>query len=184
MSEEYNVASHQPEEALFAEAVEAEGIQQGKAAPEEFATLEPSEEQRDVPRLRDTLKESVMQAKTLWDKNHCAISEFLAVGLLAAAIGILIYFISGPALAFFHADCADTLLWAQITVESGEILSEDFYYAGILPFGASLWMVPILKIFGYTMTAQIISMCIFAVVFVLSAYSLFRALKLRPIISS
>lgn len=116
--------------------------------------------------------------------NADMVRWFFTSTLLLAAMGILVYFIAGPARAFFHADCVDSLAWAQATVESGKILSEDFYYAAILPFGASLWMVPVLWIFGYTMTAQTISMAIFAVLFVLASFSLFRAMKWSAFASS
>lgn len=111
-------------------------------------------------------------------KKHWRLFDALGtVALLILALYLLLYFIAGPALAYFTSDCADSLLWAQATVESGKLLTEDFDYAALLPFGASVWMVPVLKIFGYTMTAQNISMAVFAVLFVLSAFSLFRAMK-------
>ncbi|MBE6596827.1 MAG: hypothetical protein E7641_04060 [Ruminococcaceae bacterium] len=103
---------------------------------------------------------------------------------LILSFGTLLYYVTGPALGYFHSDCSDSLLWAQVMIESGNILSEDFAYAAILPFGSPLWMVPILKIFGYTMKAQILSMCVFTVIFILSALSLFRAMKWRYSVSS
>lgn len=144
----------------------------------------PSQENVGLKPKLSSLRDGAERAKTFLAKNRNDFSEFFSLAFLVLTIGILIYYISGPALAFFHADCADSLLWAQITVESGQVLSEDFHYAAILPFGAPLWMVPVLKIFGYTMTAQTISMSIFAIVFVLSAYSLFRAFKMGPVVSS
>ncbi len=108
----------------------------------------------------------------------------VSCAFLAISFWILLYYVTGPALAYFHSDCADSLIWAQAMLESGEILSEDFSYAAILPFGSPLWMVPILKIFGYTMKAQTLSMCVFAVIFVLSALSFFRSMKWRYSISS
>lgn len=101
----------------------------------------------------------------------------LTAGFLLFSFWVLFYYLFGPALGYFHSDCADSLIWAQATVESGEVLAEDFSYAAILPFGAPLWMVPILKIFGFTMKAQTISMCIFTAVFLLSAFAMFRAMK-------
>lgn len=169
---EAEVISEGPQpDALREQAVSAE------AAPEvELSDGECSEKPNAEP-ISCTVKQTVVRAKTLLKENRSALSEFFTLCILAAAIGILIHYISGPALAFFHADYSDSLLWAQITVETGEVLSEDFHYAAILPFGAPMWMVPVLKLFGYTMTAQIISMSIFAIIFVLSAYSMFRALK-------
>lgn len=116
-------------------------------------------------------------AKRRWRPDARTVVGWL---YLALSLAVLIYYISGPALAYFHADCADSLLWSQVMVETGEILSDEFHYAALLPFGSPLWMVPVLWIFGYTMTAQVVSMVIFAVLFVLAAYSLFRALKAGP----
>lgn len=167
------IASDEPQPDMLREQVVS-----AETAPETELSEEECREKPNAEPTSCTVKQTVVRAKTLLKENRSAFREFFTLGILAAAIGILIYYISGPALAFFHADCSDSLLWAQITVESGEILSEDFHYAGILPFGAPIWMVPVLKLFGYTMTSQIISMSIFAIVFVLSAYSMFRALKL------
>jgi drug/metabolite transporter (DMT)-like permease len=84
---------------------------------------------------------------------------------LAAAVAVLIYYIQGPSLGVIHSDCTDSLLWSQVMLDSGHILSEDFRYAAILPFGSSLWTVPILAICGYSVTAYILSMSVFAVLF-------------------
>ncbi len=119
-----------------------------------------------------------------WIKKHRIYSLISCLGLLGVSMGLLIYYIVGPSTAFFHADCADSLMWAQISIETGKVFSEDFYYAALLPFGANLWMIPVLRIFGYTMAAQKISMSIFAVIFVLAAFSMFRAMRWRPTASA
>lgn len=111
-----------------------------------------------------------MEKRRVWDVSACAVTL-----LLAAAT--LLYYVFGPSLASFHADCTDSLLWAQATVETGDILAADFHYAALLPFGSPLWMVPVLKMFGYTMTAQQISMAIFAVLFLAASFACFRTLR-------
>lgn len=78
------------------------------------------------------------------------------------ALGLVLYFIIFVSKGFYHADCADTILWAQATVDGKAIMNPDFYYAAILPFGGQLIMVPFVAIFGYGMLAQIIGMTIFA----------------------
>ncbi len=72
------------------------------------------------------------------------------------ALGLVLYFIIFVSKGFYHADCADTILWAQATVDGKAIMNPDFYYAAILPFGGQLIMVPFVAIFGYGMLAQII----------------------------
>lgn len=103
----------------------------------------------------------------------------LILGILftAASLMVLLYYIIGPSKGYFHSDCADSLLWANAILESGKILTEDFGYAALLPFGSPLWMVPVLAIFGLTMRAQIVSMAIFAILFVGTMLFFFRSMK-------
>ena len=103
----------------------------------------------------------------------------VAAVLLAAACGVLFYFIAFPAWTEFHGDCTDSLLWSKMMIETGSILAEDFAYAAILPFGSPLWMVPVLLIFGYGKAAHVVSMCMFVVLFIGAVYLLLRTLKWR-----
>ncbi len=112
--------------------------------------------------------------------RRAAVNLTACVLLLCATVTTLWYYIFGPSLASFHADCTDSLLWAQVTVETGQLLADDFRYAALLPFGSSLWMVPIVSVFGYTMTAQHISMAVFVLVFTASAFWCFRTLRFSP----
>lgn len=111
-----------------------------------------------------------MEKRRVWNLAACAAT-------LLAAAATLLYYVFGPSLAYFHADCTDSLLWAQVTVETGQLFSPDFHYAALLPFGSSLWMVPVLKIFGYTITAQQISMAMFVLLFLAAAFVCFRTLR-------
>ncbi len=104
--------------------------------------------------------------------------------LLVFTAAVAMYYISGPLLAEFHSDYTDSLLWANVTAETGDILSTKFNYAAILPFGAPLWMVPILKIFGYGRTAFQLSMVVFTLVFISSSYYFFRSLKWQRLIAA
>lgn len=103
------------------------------------------------------------------------------IGSLAffiASFSLVIYYICCPSVGFWHSDCTDSLYWANATVESGMIIADNYRYAAILPFSANLWMIPIIKMFGFTVKSQIISMVIFAVLYVLSQIWLFRSLKM------
>lgn len=118
--------------------------------------------------------------KDLWEafrKKKWLSELLLALPLLLLTLGILLYYIIGPSRGFFHSDCADSILWANATVESGKILSEDFHYAALLPFGASLWMVPVVAAFGLSMRAQIFSMSVFAILFVAVLVFFFRSMR-------
>ena len=89
------------------------------------------------------------------------------VALLPAliAVGFAVYYITGPGEGYFHSDCSDSLYWANASVESGHVFDETYRYAGLLPFSASLWMIPLIQIFGFGMTAHNAAMIIFAVLF-------------------
>lgn len=95
-----------------------------------------------------------------------------------ASFATVIYYICCPSVGFWHSDCTDSLYWANATVESGMIIADNYRYAAILPFSANLWMIPIIKVLGFTVKAQIISMVIFAVLYTLSQIWVFRSLKL------
>ena len=97
---------------------------------------------------------------------------------LALALGAVIYFILGAGAAEFHSDNTDSLLWAEASLEAGRTLDPDFKYAGYVPFGASIWSIPLLAVFGYGWTAYKLSNLIFLIIFVLAAWLGFRSFDL------
>lgn len=100
-------------------------------------------------------------------------------GILTAVFGVytVLYYVIGPSQGYFHSDCTDSLFWALASYDSGEIVSPDYNYAAILPFGASVWYIPLIAMFGVTMKTHIIGMVIFTVLFALSIVFLCRSLK-------
>ncbi|MBO5269233.1 MAG: hypothetical protein J6B77_00500 [Clostridia bacterium] len=108
-------------------------------------------------------------------KNLLPLILCAAAALFAFALAV--YFIVGPAEGYFHADCTDTILWAQATFDSGKVFNPDFNYAALLPFGANLWLVPLIAIFGVTMQTHVIGMIIFAVLFMGAIVFLLRRMK-------
>lgn len=100
----------------------------------------------------------------------CIIFAFLAIAQV-------IYYTVGPAEGYFHADCTDTIYWAQASVDGGSVFNSDFYYAALLPFGASIWLVPLIHIFGVTMGVHVAGMVIFAVLFFASVIFLCRSME-------
>lgn len=101
-----------------------------------------------------------------------------AAALLTAGIGIglVLYYIIGPSEWYMTADCTDSLLWSQATFESGKLVSEDFYYAAVIPFGGNLIFLPFIALFGYSMTAQICGLCTYAVLLFAAVIYLGRGL--------
>jgi len=115
-------------------------------------------------------------ARTLGTRHWQIVSSAICLGL---ALLTLLYYITGPALGYFHSDCTDSLLWAEASVRSGKVLDEGFAYAALLPFGSPLWMVPLLRLFGFGYTAHVWSMAVFALLFVATALFFFRSLRWR-----
>lgn len=81
--------------------------------------------------------------------------------LLVVALGLVAYYIICPAKGEFHADCTDTIYWAKATFDSGKLISPDFSYACLLPFGGSLLMLLFLPFFGLSMTTHMLGMLLF-----------------------
>lgn len=107
--------------------------------------------------------------KRLW----LAVSAAFALGALATVIYYIIY----PSEGFFHADCSDTILWAQASYDGGTLFNPDFSYAAMLPFGGTMLMIPFIGIFGVSMTTHHIGMVLFTLLFFASAWLLCRSLK-------
>ena len=70
----------------------------------------------------------------------------------------MVYYITVGFKSEFHADCTDTIMWANASHESGHIYDENFSYACFLPFGINLIMQPLISIFGLSLKAHIIGM--------------------------
>lgn len=87
---------------------------------------------------------------------------------LTLAVGAVIYYIIWPSGAYFHADCSDTILWAQASYDSKSLFNPDFGYAATLPFGGTMLMLPFIGIFGVSMTTQHIGMVLFALLMLAS----------------
>lgn len=110
------------------------------------------------------------------EKIFRIIPLILSIILAAAAFSVAIYYTVGPSASEFHADCSDTLYWANASYESGKIISDTFSYSALLPFGGQTIMTPLIALFGFSMTAHIAGMVIFAVIFALSLYFFFRSI--------
>lgn len=105
----------------------------------------------------------------------------LSLLILLGAFGIVQYYIWGnPFLTEFQADCTDTLLWAQATLESGSLFKPTFDYAYRLTFGGQWLFMPFLRIFGVGMTALRCGMCLFSLIFLAALFIFFRSLHSSP----
>lgn len=112
------------------------------------------------------------KAKAVYQRIPSVLCLIYAILSLAAVL----YYTIWPAEGYFQSDCTDTIMWAQATVDGGSVFNPDFYYAALLPFSAPIWLVPLIKIFGMTMTTHVIGMVIFAILFFLSIIFVCRSM--------
>lgn len=103
---------------------------------------------------------------------YAAATFFAALSLTG-----VIYYIIYPSGAAFHADCTDTILWAQASYDSGSLFNPDFGYAAMLPFGGTMLMIPFIGIFGVSMTTHHIGMVLFTLLLFASVLFLCKSLK-------
>ena len=106
-------------------------------------------------------------------KNRVILAFSAAFAVLSLAT--VIYYIIYPSAAYLHADCTDTILWAKASYDGKAMFNEDFGYAAMLPFGGTTLMIPLIGIFGLSMTTQHIGMILFSVLFFASRYLTFIA---------
>ena len=111
-------------------------------------------------------------------KTKKRLPVFLSAFFAFAAVGTVLWYILGPSAAYFHSDCSDTIFWAQASVDGKTLFNPDFGYAAILPFGGTMIMMPLVAIFGVSMTAHRLGMIIFALIFFAAIYILCEAMKL------
>ena len=109
-------------------------------------------------------------------KRSVRIREFLPLLTLLPGLLVILYYILGPASGYMTSDCTDSIRWAQATYESGHLISKEFSYAAVQPFGGNLIFLPFVAMFGYTMTAQIAGLTLFALLFLFALYYLARGL--------
>lgn len=92
------------------------------------------------------------------DKIITVISYILPISIFLGVIASVVYYITVGFKSEFHADCTDTIMWANASHESGHVYDENFSYACFLPFGINLIMQPLISIFGLSLKAHIIGM--------------------------
>ena len=103
---------------------------------------------------------------------------------LFAALYLAFYYIYGPGEGFFHSDCTDTMYWANAALEGNGIFDPQYNYAALLPFSTVWIMQPLIKLFGFGMTAHNLGMAIFAVLFAGGIYFCARSAKFSHLWSS
>ena len=97
---------------------------------------------------------------------------------LLPGLGLLLYYVTGPAAGHMTSDCTDSLRWAQASFLSGRLVSDNFNYAALLPFGGNLLFWPFIALFGYGLKAQIWGLTVFILLFAGALYYVARGLEM------
>ena len=124
---------------------------------------------------------------TLNDKKYDIariLKIILPVLILLLGVETLLYYIIGPAQGYMTSDTTDSLRWSYATYESGKLISDNFYYAAILPFGGNLIFLPYIALFGYSITAQICGLVTFVILLTAALWYMARGLGLDYIKSA
>lgn len=127
-------------------------------------------------KAEDAAEEAAEAVKKIdWKKIIDTVCRvFVPLLIFLAAAGITIYYVTTAAKGEFHADCTDTLMWANATVESGHYYDQSFTYACFLPFGTSTVMIPLIHMFGLSMTAHVVGMMIYFLLLTVFMLLMFR----------
>lgn len=104
--------------------------------------------------------------------------KIIGIGLPVLGIGLVLYYIFFCGKTELHADCMDTIMWANASYESGSLFDRDFNYACLLPFGGQLLMQPFMYIFGLSYKVHITGMVLFLVLFMASFIFMLRGMDL------
>ena len=102
----------------------------------------------------------------------------LIIATLLSAVSVL-YYTAFLSKNFVNTDIFDTLIWAKASYESGRIISSDFNYSAILPFGGSLLMLPFIEFFGISFTTHAVGMVLFVIIFLCSLSLFFKRIGLN-----
>ena len=91
----------------------------------------------------------------------------IGIILMAAALFTVIHFIwSDLYIAEFDNDNAESVMWAQVVLETGKLLDSDYRsYTMLIPVGGNLFFVPFVKAFGVDITALQAGHTVLAVLF-------------------
>lgn len=118
-------------------------------------------------------------------KDSLQIIDKKLIPFLAFLPGLILvlYYVLGPAAGHMTSDSTDSLRWAQASYLSGRLVSGNFGYAALLPFGGNQIFLPFIAIFGYSLTAQIAGLVVFVLLFAIALYYFARGLDLSPALS-
>ncbi|MBP5579822.1 MAG: hypothetical protein J6X56_10195 [Ruminococcus sp.] len=150
------VAGTDAENAAEAAAVTQESTAESTEGKAETAAAEKS---------KDKYRFDILSKLIIW-----VVTAFLFLG----AVFTTGYYVTTTSRGEFHADCTDTIMWANASAESGHLYDKDFSYACFLPFGTNTIMRPLLHFYGLSMKTHIIGMTCFFILLTLFMVLLMR----------
>lgn len=103
-------------------------------------------------------------------------TEYFCVGYFIITFILIGYYILFPAKGMYHSDTTDTIMWAQVALESGSMFDKDFHYACVTPFGGYIFMLPYVAIFGFGLKAHALGMLTFFIAFIAALYIMLKKL--------
>lgn len=109
------------------------------------------------------------------DKHYKSMS---GLSFITAGVLVVLYYIIACGKTELHADCMDTIMWANATFTSGNLFNKDFEYACLLPFGGQLLMLPFMFIFGLSYKVHLIGMILFLFIFTAALVFMLRGMNL------
>ncbi len=113
------------------------------------------------------------------DKKKRIIATIIITAvILFFGIGTVLYYIAGPSVGYMTSDSTDSLEWAEEYRITGELISTEYNYAAVLPFGGNQIFLPFLAMFGYSVAAQIGGLILFAILFCAALVYLGRGIGL------
>ena len=154
-----------------------EAVQVNDEAVTETEAPEVSTDEENVSQCNEVIADGADVQKSSRKNVMADIILFAAAFFVfVCAVSAASYYILFAGKYEFHADCTDTIMWANASVESGRLYDPTFSYACFLPFSTSLIMVPLIKIFGFGMTAHIGGMMCFFIIFTLAMLLMIKEL--------
>lgn len=107
-----------------------------------------------VPEL--TPKEKLLLFWNNYGKKGVKVLSYLIpLAIFIAVVALMVYYITVAYKKEFHADCTDTIMWANASIEGDAVYDKDFGYACFLPFGINVPMQLFIHWFGLSMKAHI-----------------------------
>ena len=71
---------------------------------------------------------------------------------------------------FVNSDNIEGVMWAQATLNFHRLISDSFWYPYAIPFGANLFMLPFVKLYGVSLLANSLGMLSFFAIIVITLF--------------